>query len=285
MNNRAEKLLQEYGRNPNVLKFLAFISASEGADYDTGFGGTKISLDKHPGEVKAFRDLTGKRRMTTAAGRYQFLGSTYKNLSNKLGLKDFSPVSQDVAAIELLRETGALQDIVKGDFTSAIKKTNRTWASLPDSPHNQRTVSWNFANSFLGIPQQRTAGVTKSTVTQPSASTMVAQLGNEGFVVDPSVEDISDVDVVVAQSTQGAPKTLYESFSNILRPLSASAGAVAPTSDLTSKLFRAEMEDQAADARNDSVARFISGGLATAPVTMDMPRALRRELDKIIADI
>ena len=39
MNKYAESLLP-YVNNPNVRKVLDFISTAEGADYDTGFGGS-----------------------------------------------------------------------------------------------------------------------------------------------------------------------------------------------------------------------------------------------------
>ena len=74
---------------------------------------------------------------STAAGAYQFLYSTWKECQKSLSLTDFSPLSQDKACIYLLKRRRAIDDIETGNFTSAINKCNREWASLPGSPYDQ----------------------------------------------------------------------------------------------------------------------------------------------------
>jgi lysozyme len=69
--------------------------------------------------------------VSTAAGAYQIIKSTWRGLRDSLGLPDFSPASQDRAAVELLRQCGALARIEAGDLAGAIAKARRTWASLP----------------------------------------------------------------------------------------------------------------------------------------------------------
>lgn len=64
---------------------------------------------------------------SSAAGRYQFLYSTYKGLN----MPDFSPHSQDLAAIKLMQRRGMLEPLLKGDFAEAIHKGAPEWASLP----------------------------------------------------------------------------------------------------------------------------------------------------------
>jgi hypothetical protein len=84
----------------NQAAFLKTISGPgiEGADYNTIVGGSKFSdFSKHPGVV-GVRTSLGP---STAAGRYQFTKSTWGPLAAKLGLKDFSPASQDKAALYL----------------------------------------------------------------------------------------------------------------------------------------------------------------------------------------
>lgn len=84
----------------NQAAFLKTISGPgiEGADYNTIVGGSKFSdFSKHPGVV-GVRTSLGP---STAAGRYQFTKSTWGPLAAKLGLKDFSPESQDKAALYL----------------------------------------------------------------------------------------------------------------------------------------------------------------------------------------
>jgi lysozyme len=52
-------------------------------------------------------------------------------------LPDFSPASQDAAAIEYLKDLGALRLIKAGDFNGALQKAGRAWASLPTSTSGQ----------------------------------------------------------------------------------------------------------------------------------------------------
>lgn len=68
---------------------------------------------------------------STAAGAYQMIGRTWSNLRNKLGLPDFGPASQDAAAVELIRQRGALEDVKAGRFDQAVYKCRAEWASLP----------------------------------------------------------------------------------------------------------------------------------------------------------
>lgn len=68
---------------------------------------------------------------STAAGRYQIIRGTWMGVAGEIGLKDFSPVSQDRAAIQLIFERGALPSILSGDIAQAFALCNREWASLP----------------------------------------------------------------------------------------------------------------------------------------------------------
>ena len=46
--------------------------------------------------------------------KYQAMSITWDRIANKIGLKDFSPQSQDLFAIELLKECGAYDLIERG---------------------------------------------------------------------------------------------------------------------------------------------------------------------------
>lgn len=52
---------------------------------------------------------------STAAGAYQFTYPTWSEQGKSLGLQDFSPSSQDLAAVNKLRELGAIDDLMKND--------------------------------------------------------------------------------------------------------------------------------------------------------------------------
>lgn len=68
---------------------------------------------------------------STAAGRYQFMLHWWPAYRAQLKLPDFGPESQDIYALQLIRERHAYDDIVAGDIQSAIPKCSPTWASLP----------------------------------------------------------------------------------------------------------------------------------------------------------
>lgn len=163
--------LAGYLANPNVQKVLRTIGQAEGtvgekiADpYRIAFGGgTFDSLDAHPNTMASFTQTDGKKNKTSAAGAYQFLKPTWDDVSSKLGLKDFSPRSQDIAALELINRAGALQDVLKGDTASAFGKLGATWASLPSSPYAQPKRSQGFIEQALNavIPAAEAAPVPK----------------------------------------------------------------------------------------------------------------------------
>ncbi|MDW8420131.1 MAG: glycoside hydrolase family 104 protein [Chitinophagales bacterium] len=130
--------VSEYLKNANVQAFLRVIRYAEGTaganGYRTMFTGKLFNngYADHPRQTNC-----AGRLCSTAAGAYQFLSTTWDYLRLRLKLKDFSPLSQDMAAVELIREKKALDDIIAGRFESAIGKLNKTWASLPGSPYGQ----------------------------------------------------------------------------------------------------------------------------------------------------
>lgn len=74
---------------------------------------------------------------STAAGAYQLLISTWIEIQTALQLPDFSPQSQDRAAIELIRKKDALTDVLNGKIVSAIYKCRKIWASFPGAGYGQ----------------------------------------------------------------------------------------------------------------------------------------------------
>lgn len=130
----------------NERAFLDMIAFSEGTAGPDGYfamfgfpapGRIAANLDDHPGLYFEFEDRAGNRLKTSAAGRYQFLLRTWRELQRSLNLPDFGPASQDAAALELVRQRGALNDVRAGRLQSAISKCAKTWASLPGAGYNQ----------------------------------------------------------------------------------------------------------------------------------------------------
>lgn len=126
----------------NTRAFLDMIAYAEGTGgpngYRTLFGGTLFdSYADHPRQSFQFTDKAGRNLRTTAAGRYQFLARTWDDLAKRLGLADFGPANQDAAALELIRQRGALRDVQAGRVAAAVAKCAPIWASLPGAGYAQ----------------------------------------------------------------------------------------------------------------------------------------------------
>ena len=74
---------------------------------------------------------------STGAGRYQLLSRWWDAYRKQLGLKDFSPKSQDAVALQQIKERGALPMIDRGDIRQAIDRCSNIWASLPGAGYGQ----------------------------------------------------------------------------------------------------------------------------------------------------
>ncbi len=120
----------------NACAFLGSIALAEGthAHYDYTFAYRRFSsFADHP----RLRVCAGSY-CSTAAGRYQILSKTWNGIRGSL--PDFTPASQDQAALKLIRGRGVsnVDGIdTRAEFESAIRKINREWASLPGSPYGQ----------------------------------------------------------------------------------------------------------------------------------------------------
>jgi len=136
-----EVLLQFAGPNKdtrNLRAFLDMIAATEGTTrvvnsrnngYDVIVGGRTINdYNNHP---KTSVYISSIKNYSNAAGRYQIMGFTFDNYKSRLGLSDFSPASQDAIALQLIKDNGALQDVLDGNTTTAINKLRKVWASFP----------------------------------------------------------------------------------------------------------------------------------------------------------
>jgi len=97
--------------------------------YNTMFTGKQFSgFEDHPRKIQRSNGYA-----SDAAGRYQFLSTTWDGLARKLGLKDFSPANQDKAAIELARQYGVTQELLakEGMSPKVSSFLGRQWASFP----------------------------------------------------------------------------------------------------------------------------------------------------------
>lgn len=139
-------------QSPRVRAFLRVIREGESSQTDEAYrtvvgGGVFQSYDDHP---RRLIDLPSLGVKSTAAGAYQFLARTWDGCREALGLPDFSPASQDLAAVYLIHGRGALDDVLAGDIATAIGKCAKEWASLPGSPYGQPTLTMPKALAVYG---------------------------------------------------------------------------------------------------------------------------------------
>ena len=191
------KQLENYLEDKNVQAFLALIRDTEGtakgADPYRVYGGSPKNqikdLSKPDFKRWGFTQTDGKKNTSSASGAYQFLERTWNGLAKEYGLTDFSPRSQDLGAIALLKQSGALDAIVKGDFDTAVKKANRTWASLPGSPYAQHTRSNDYVAQSLAKHLDEDVDLTKYKMPAGAPSPKQEAPTSKTVSTSPSVQD------------------------------------------------------------------------------------------------
>lgn len=145
----------------NQEAFLALVCFAEGtarnphtgAELDPyrtcyGYKHTISSFDDHPALTGEWKGEPLPDEMcrnaglepgcvSTAAGKYQLIRPTWRGVKKRLSLPDFGPDSQDRAALYLIAQAGALEDVHQGRVQTAIAKCSKEWASLPGNTAKQ----------------------------------------------------------------------------------------------------------------------------------------------------
>lgn len=165
--------INEALKSPNVQAFLRVLRAGESSQDDIAYrtmygGGTFASFHDHPRIKNTAAGIT-----SSAAGAYQFLEKTWNGLDAKYNFPDFSPATQDFAAVALIKGRGALDDVLAGRFDEAVRKCNREWASLPGSPYGQPTITLARARKTYEEYGGSYSEVTPVVTTQPKETKMV----------------------------------------------------------------------------------------------------------------
>jgi muramidase (phage lysozyme) len=143
-----------YGANANVKAFLDVIAYAEGTDSHYNYIFTHAVFSSYADHPRSIRCNGGL--CSDAAGRYQFLSTTWDGVKYGAGVWDFSPESQDKGCIYLLKSIGVYNTIAsissRDDFARAAYGAAGTWASLPGSPYGQPThsldVLWSKFQSY-----------------------------------------------------------------------------------------------------------------------------------------
>lgn len=129
---------QEYVDHPQVRAILRVIRQGESGQSDNAYrmivgGGYFSSFADHP-------RIFGVAN-STAAGAYQITKTTWDETRVAMNLPDFSPRSQDIAALGRIAYRGALNDVLAGRLTDAIRKLRNEWTSLPGAAEQNRLQS------------------------------------------------------------------------------------------------------------------------------------------------
>lgn len=149
--------------NANVIPYLDMLAMSEiGADMlahsDDGYN---VLVGSVPGAILTFDsyakhpDVFNKALHSSAAGRYQILYLYWPYYQKLLHLPDFGKLSQDLYAIEQLKECRALPFLENGNLAGAVACTAHIWASLPGNKYGQHphTIEW-LKNAFTAAGGQ-----------------------------------------------------------------------------------------------------------------------------------
>lgn len=152
----SQQELVNYYNDPRVRAILGVVRDAEGTSrYGDAYrvaGGGKVtlsSLNNPTFHRWKFKYKDGREDVSTATGAYQFLQDTWGELQGKYGFKDFSPYTQDLAAIALLKRAGAMPYIQRGDYFGALRAAKGTWASLPGAGYNQQERKYDFLKQSL----------------------------------------------------------------------------------------------------------------------------------------
>ena len=133
-----------------IEAFLEVIAWCEGTDRAIGDGSktgynimytykTFTDFSDHPRQINCSGGLC-----SDAAGRYQFLASTWDMVVDQLSLNPatFEPPNQDKGATQLIKNRGAIADIEAGNVRAACDKLSWEWASLPPGRYGQPIISY-----------------------------------------------------------------------------------------------------------------------------------------------
>lgn len=203
------ELLESYVSKPAIQNALRVIRFAEGTErggpdsYRVMFGGGLApDLKRHPDKV-----INRGGYSSSAAGAYQFLGPTWQSTASALGLSDFGPRSQDLAATRLMRNRlmsiGGLSTLEKEGFSPRVSAALAPeWASLP-------TLE---GKSYYGQPVKKLSDLQKvygqTPTPSPENTTASATSGEKTFSSDEILRQVA----AIMQPRQATPQDFVRSY-------------------------------------------------------------------------
>jgi muramidase (phage lysozyme) len=244
--------------------------------YDGGAGTTFNDYSRHPAVF-----VDSPHGKSSAAGRYQFTYSTWKVVARELGLTDFSPESQDKAAVHLARKVynlkrapgardfdsvlanGTDQEVLQIKHALAGKGAQTTWQAF------QHMKDGEFLALFKG--EQGVAGGGTGTAELPDVWND-PQFAGLDYATKMRLAGQAQT---AASAITSAIESQKEQFAEMLRTQAAAGAPVADTIEQAISLgkFRAKDQeamialaekDREAESTMQSIVASMSGGI---PVT------------------
>lgn len=127
---------QSQSIDPSVqlASFLYLIRLAESGDrYNVMQGGaTFSSYADHPSFTMNYVTTNNSH----PAGAYQIQPGTWKEAQAALGLPDFSPDSQDAAAVYLIKRRGAYDNVLAGSLQIAAQQLAQEWVIFQSKPYS-----------------------------------------------------------------------------------------------------------------------------------------------------
>ncbi|MHA2063490.1 MAG: hypothetical protein ACXABY_03820 [Candidatus Thorarchaeota archaeon] len=134
-------LASEEDLSPIERALLRSIYAPEsGGRYNVRYPNKTFTGNQHPGIREPIVSGANKGKVSTASGAPQFIESTWNEQKERLGLKDFSPRNQDIAALDLaqrryLAATGQnlMKTLQSGDpaqLANVGRVLHKTWEGV-----------------------------------------------------------------------------------------------------------------------------------------------------------
>jgi muramidase (phage lysozyme) len=165
---------------PEGRQLLDAIAGPEsGGRYNVIYGGkTFDDFSDHPRIDVPITDPNSPNvgRTSSAAGRYQFLGSTWDKVAGQLGLTDFSPASQDQAAWRLAQDDYAnrkgsdlLTDLRAGKLDEIKSALAPTWEGLGKGSGGGTAFASAFYRKPAAMPPGSPAGILGQTAASLAA--------------------------------------------------------------------------------------------------------------------
>lgn len=163
------QILERFRATPEGQAILRAIRYAEGTErpdtpYNVQFGGGRFTgYSRHPDQV-----ISSGGYRSAAAGAYQFMPGTWAGRQQALGLSDFGPKNQDIAALSLARERlkplGGLAALQREGLSARVANALAPeWASFP-------TLS---GRSYYGQPVKSLSSI-QARYTDPRFTTLGA---------------------------------------------------------------------------------------------------------------